>query len=236
MPSLSHTSIHLPSPMAAVKNMEVILIRMAAASLLLVVSTPAFSTPIYKCKDDATGRFVFQSTACTANTLDNLADTYTSKIFAREEAMRQERIRLKEEDKRRKADERDAKIKAKEIERQKFIDSIAEDPQRKIDREKWGLAFDPEKELRLQEIDKKKNMLSLFLNDPELKGDCSPFIIQETSVGMSMGAFEDVVGPPSHEQIFGNNHFYYYNATCNGQRLKLQVEYQGYSLKNMSVY
>lgn len=216
--------------------MEVILIRMTAASLLLVVSTPTFSTPIYKCKDDATGKFVFQSTACTANSLDNLADTYTSKIFAREEALRQERIRLKEEDDRRKAEERETKIKAKEVERQKLIDSISENPQRKIDREKWGLAFDPEKELRLQEIDKKKDLLSLFLNDPDLKGDCTPYMIQETSIGMSMGAFEDVVGPPSNEQIFGNNHFYYYNVTCNGRRLRLQVEYQGYILKEMSVY
>ena len=100
--------------------MEVILIRMAAASLLLVVSTPAFSTPIYKCKDDATGKFVFQNTACTANSLDNLADTYTSKTFAREEALRQERIRLREEDERRKVEERETEIKAKEVERQKL--------------------------------------------------------------------------------------------------------------------
>lgn len=212
------------------------MIRMAAASLLLVVSTPAFSTPIYKCKDDATGKFVFQNTACTANSLDNLADTYTSKTFAREEALRQERIRLREEDERRKVEERETEIKAKEVERQKLIGSITEDPQRKIDREKWGLAFDPEKELRLQEIDKKKDVLSLFLNDPDLKGDCTPYMIQETSIGMSMGAFEDVVGPPSNEQIFGNNHFYYYSATCNGRRLRLQVEYQGYILKEMSVY
>lgn len=205
------------------------MIRLTAASLLLIVSTPAFSTPIYKCKDDATGKFVFQSTACTANSLDNLADTHTSKTFARKEALRQE-------GERRKAEEYETEMKVKEVERQKFIDSIAEDPQRKINREKLGLVFDPEKELRLQEIDKKKDTLSLFLNDPDLKGDCTPYIVQETSIGMSMGAFEDVVGPPSNEQIFGNNHFYYYSATCNGQRLKLQVEYQGYSLKKMSVY
>ena len=201
-----------------------------ALALLTLTSQAALASPIYKCKSEA-GQFVFQSSPCTADRMADLADTHSSKLFIDEE---QRRAKLREQ--RREEAEALVRLEKKRAEQEQAkYQNVIENPQRKADRERLGGVYDPKRELMLQEIDDKKEFLISLLEDPELRSECSPDLIVDTVTGMSMGAFEDVVGAPLRQQIIGGQNYYYHRVRCR-RDLLLQVQYQGSLVRSVSVY